>query len=191
MHPDQLTVTAATVRELVDRQFPQWRGLPIRPVVAEGTVNAIFRVGDGLAARFPLRPGAGILEWLEREADAARELHGRTRFPVPEPVAIGGPGAGYPLPWAVQTWLPGRTATEDDPGDSIGFAHDLAELIRAIRAIDTRGRTFAGRGRGGDLRDHDEWMQTCFRESEGCSTCRGCAGSGGTCASCRARAPTR
>lgn len=166
MHPDQLSVTAGTVRELVDRQFPCWRGLPIRPVAAEGTVNAIFRIGDGLAARFPLRPGDGIREWLEREAAAARELRGATRFPVPEPVAIGGPGAGYPLPWAVQTWLPGRTATEDDPGDSEAFARDLAELVGAVRGIDTRGRTFAGRGRGGDLRGHGEWMETCFRESE-------------------------
>jgi aminoglycoside phosphotransferase (APT) family kinase protein len=38
-------------------------------------------------------------------ADAARELLGRTPFATPEPIAIGEPGAGYPLPWSVQTWL--------------------------------------------------------------------------------------
>ena len=36
-----------------------------------------------------------------------------------------------------------------------------------MRAIDTHGRTFAGDGRGGNLPDHDGWMETCFERSEG------------------------
>jgi hypothetical protein len=39
-----------TVRELVDAQFPPWRALAIKPVDSQGTVNAIFRIGDHLAA---------------------------------------------------------------------------------------------------------------------------------------------
>jgi aminoglycoside phosphotransferase (APT) family kinase protein len=169
MHDDQLTVPLATVRRLVDEQFPEWARLPVTAVASEGTVNAIFRVGRRFAARFPLRPGdvETVRRDLRSEADAARELAGGTRFPVPEPVALGRPGPGYPLPWSVQTWLPGVTAADEDPGESAGFAHDLAELIVDVRAIDTGGRTFPGRGRGGDLRAHDEWMETCLRHSEG------------------------
>jgi aminoglycoside phosphotransferase (APT) family kinase protein len=168
VHPDQLTVPAATVRALVDAQFPAWRELPISRVAAQGTVNAIFRVGDRLAARFPLVPRdvGAARDWLVAEAAAARELAGRTRFRTPEPVALGEPGAGYPLPWSVQTWLPGTVATDADPGDSMAFAHDLAEFIRDVRAIDTGGRVFAGTGRGGDLRAHDAWLETCFERSE-------------------------
>jgi aminoglycoside phosphotransferase (APT) family kinase protein len=156
------------VRELVDEQFPRWRDLPVKAVESPGTVNAIFRIGGQLAARFPLRPGdaAAVRQRLESEAAAARELAGRTRFATPEPVAIGEPGAGFPLPWAVQTWLPGATADDDDPGRSVAFAHDLAEFIGGVRAIGTDGRTFSGRGRGGDLRSHDGWMETCFERSE-------------------------
>jgi aminoglycoside phosphotransferase (APT) family kinase protein len=65
----------------------------------------------------------------------------------------------------VQTWLPGVTAAEDDPGGSVAFAHDLAEFISGVRAISTGGRVFGGSGRGGDLRSHDGWMQTCFERS--------------------------
>jgi len=168
MHADQLTVSPGMVRQLVDEQFPRWRDLNVKAVRSPGTVNAIFRIGDQLAARFPLRPddADAVRRRLESQAAAARELAGRTRFPTPEPVAIGEPGAGYPLPWAVQTWLPGDTATDHDPGSSVAFAHDLAEFIGGVRAIDTGGRTFNGRGRGGDLRSHDEWMQTCFERSE-------------------------
>jgi aminoglycoside phosphotransferase (APT) family kinase protein len=168
MHPGQLTVSMATVRELVDEQFPQWRQLPITDVQSAGTVNALFRLGAQLAVRFPLEPGdvAVTRRALEREAEAARELLGRTPFRTPEPIAIGEPAAGFPLPWSVQTWLPGTTATDDDPGHSVAFARDLAEFIHQVRLIDTGGRTFTGSGRGGALPAHDEWMETCFHHSE-------------------------
>jgi len=67
----------------------------------------------------------------------------------------------------VQTWIPGETATPDEPAASVAFAHDLAEFIRDVRAIDTRGRTFRGHGRGGDLQSHTAWMEACFEKSTG------------------------
>lgn len=168
MHVDQLTVSVETVRELVDQQFPEWRELPVGHLASQGTVNALFRIGDELLARFPLRPADddATRRWLEFEAEASRELLGRTRFPTPEPVALGDPGGGHPLPWSVQTWLPGTVATDEDPGESVAFALDLAEFIHGVRAVDTGGRTFGGKGRGGDLRSHDAWMETCFQHSE-------------------------
>ena len=169
MHVGELPIDAAVARDLIDAQFPQWRGLHVRRVTSSGTDNAIFRLGDRLATRFPLRGAdpAAIRRELESEAAAARELAAATRFPVPALVALGEPGPGYPLPWSVQTWLPGRTGEEDDPSGEVTFAGDLAEFIAAVRAIGVRGRTFTGRGRGGDLKNHDDWMHTCLRESEG------------------------
>ena len=167
MHPDQLAVSLPIVRRLVEEQFPDWRTLPIVHVDRTGTVNAIYRIGDRLAARFPLRHDDpdSVRRWLRSEAAAARELAGLTRFPTPEPVALGEPGVGYPLPWSVQTWLPGVPATDEDPGGSVAFARDLAELIQDLRAVDTQGRTFAGSNRGGDLRAHDAWMEVCLDRS--------------------------
>ncbi|MET0426024.1 MAG: aminoglycoside phosphotransferase family protein [Actinoplanes sp.] len=166
-HADELPLSVETVRALVDAQLPAARGLPVRPV-ARGTVNAIFRLGDRYTARFPLRPAPveQARAALEREAAAAAELAGRTRFRTPEPVALGEPGAGYPMPWSVQTWLSGAVGTEQDPAGSEPFAHDLAEFVEGVRAIPVRGRTFSGDGRGGDLREHDDWVQTCLARSE-------------------------
>jgi len=170
MHARQLIVSAATVRALVDEQFPQWRALPITAVDSHGTVNAIFRIGDQLAARFPLQADEGVdvvRNQLLTEAQGARQLAGWTRFPTPEPVALGEPGAGYPLPWSVQTWLHGTVATEQDPGESMIFARDLADFISSVRAIETGGRIFTGHGRGGDLLTHDDWIRTCLERSRG------------------------
>jgi aminoglycoside phosphotransferase (APT) family kinase protein len=169
MHEDQLEVGEETVRRLVGEQFPRWRGLAIREVATVGTVNAIFRIGDDLAARFPLRAQdpSEARAGVEAEAAAAREMADASTVPTPELVAIGEPGDGYPLPWSVLTWLPGRVATDDDPAGSIAFAEDLAALIVGLRAADTRGRRFDGTGRGGHLPDHDEWLDKCFAHSTG------------------------
>ena len=173
MHEGQLRVPAPTVARLVAEQVPHLADRPVRWVDSSGTVNAIFRVGDGHGARFPLVASEvdDVRAQLEREADAARLLLGRTRFRTPEPVAIGEPGRGYPLPWSVQTWVPGRDATHDDTrreaATSDAFADDLAELVLAVREIPTVGASFTGPGRGGDLRDHDSWVQECLRRSDG------------------------
>ena len=108
MHQGQLSVTAEMVRELLVTQFPEYSHRAVEPVRVEGTVNAIFRIGDELVARFPLQPrevrATRVL--LETEADAARELASGTRVPVPEPVAIGEPGAGSQAKMS-----PGRTSS--------------------------------------------------------------------------------
>src|SRR3954449_3282027 len=73
MHANQLTVLPETVRMLVDQQFPEWRSLPVRSIAAQGTVNAVFRIGDRLAARFPLESAEveSTRRWLKSEAEAA------------------------------------------------------------------------------------------------------------------------
>lgn len=168
MHPEQLAVTATMVSALVREQFPQWRDLPVRAVRSSGTVNALFRLGDRLVARLPLVPMelTQARRWLQAEAAAAGELVGRSRFPTPEPVALGEPGAHYPMPWAVQTWVPGTVALDADPAGSTGFAADLAEFIGDVRTIPTAGRTFSGTGRGGRLTDHEAWVQESLHRSE-------------------------
>ncbi|MGW3108052.1 aminoglycoside phosphotransferase family protein [Streptomyces sp. NPDC001100] len=169
MHADQVDVTSETVATLIQEQFPQWSGRAVRPLSSTGTVHAIFRIGNDLSARFPLRRAAAseVLAVLEREARASAELAQVSRFPVPEPVALGRPGAGYPMPWSIQTWLPGTIALDADPSGSDAFAEDLAAFIASLRDAGTRGRVFDGDNRGGVLAHHDDWMAECFRKSEG------------------------
>jgi aminoglycoside phosphotransferase (APT) family kinase protein len=169
MHDDQVDVTTEIVATLIQEQFPQWSGKAIQRVPSTGTVNAIFRIGNDLSARFPLRlaDAAEALAVLEQEAQASAELAQVSRFPAPEPVALGKPGESYPMPWSVQTWLPGTVAFDADPSGSDAFAEDLAAFIAALRDAETRGRLFSGESRGGVLADHDAWMAKCFEKSKG------------------------
>jgi aminoglycoside phosphotransferase (APT) family kinase protein len=169
MHPNQHEVTTDVATELIRAQFPEWRELSITPLATTGTMNAIFRIGNDLAARFPLL-GDSVEHsrvTLAAEAAAMDEFSAASTVPAPTVVAMGAPGPGYGMPWVVQIWIPGSVVTGSGLAESTVFARDLAALIRSLRAVDTRGRTFTGDGRGGNLHDSDEWMAQCFRESEG------------------------
>ncbi|MGN6751322.1 MAG: aminoglycoside phosphotransferase family protein [Intrasporangium sp.] len=169
MHEDQLDITTDQVRALLKEQAPAWAHGPIAALPTSGTVNSIFRVGKDHTARFPLRPDrpAVVAARLERDVAAMIEFSQASPFPAPIPVLRGRPGHRFPLPWSLQTWLPGEVATPRSHEASDQFAADLATLIVALRSQDTKGRTFTGTGRGGALTDHDEWVQLCIERSEG------------------------
>jgi aminoglycoside phosphotransferase (APT) family kinase protein len=155
------------VRELVDAQFPGWRQLAVMKIVAAGGGPCHLPGRRSACGPVPAAAGGGRVRAAAAggRAAAVPELAEATRFATPVPVAIGEPGAGYPLASAVQTWLPGVTAAVGGPGGSVAFAHDLVGFISGVRAIGTAGRTFSGKGRGGDLRCHGGWMQTCLERS--------------------------
>ena len=168
MHDDEVALADETARRLIVDQFPRWAQEPVRRLRSSGTVNAIFRIGARFTARFPLQ-GTDPEEAqrrLEAEASASAEFALACPFSAPEPVGLGRPGHGYPLPWSVQTWVDGIDASRQDPAASEASARDLAALIKALREDDTRGRTFLGPGRGGHLPDHDGWVHECLRRSE-------------------------
>ena len=142
MHADELDIDEALARRLVGAQFPEWSDLPLRRIEPSGTVNAIFRLGDGLAVRLPRRNGpteAGgkELDWLPRLAPLLP-------VDVPVPVAQGRPGQGYPWFWEMHTWVEGETVPVAEI-DAAQAARDLATLVGALQRVDP---TDAPRGRG-------------------------------------------
>jgi aminoglycoside phosphotransferase (APT) family kinase protein len=167
MHADQVDITPGTVARLVASQFPRWRELPVRPVTSHGTVNALFRLGNEIVLRFPLRPSldTGLRDRLSAEQERARRLAAHVPVPVPEPVGFGEPGDGYPGPWTAYRWIPGETASSENIGDPDAFARDLAGFVSALHGMDTAGRTWPGRGRGGPLRLRDESVRHALAES--------------------------
>ena len=64
-------------------------------------------------------------EWLPR---LAQELP----VPVPAPVRLGEPDAGYPWPWSIVPWVPGRSADIDPlaAAEAAGFGRFLAAVHR-------------------------------------------------------------
>lgn len=165
MHDGQLEIDAPLARMLIAARFPEWADAAVLPVTGAGTVNRIFRVGETAAARFPLLPES--VEVLQAEAEALSAFAERSPVAAPRPLGIGQPDARYPSAWAVQTWVAGDVADPVSLQASDRFADGLAALIRALRAMPTGGRGFDGRGRGGVLADHDDWVAHCIAQSSG------------------------
>ncbi|MDR6865534.1 aminoglycoside phosphotransferase (APT) family kinase protein [Microbacterium resistens] len=160
MHPGQLPIDERIATAAIRSSFPALAELPVRPLRTAATVNALFRVGDRLVARFPLQ-GASAAE-LHDEAGALDELAQSIPFASPSVEGVGTATEAFPSAWSIQTWLDGTTAGSSDPA----LAEDIAALIIALRAAPLRGRAFDGRGRGGTLTDHDDWVAECLGRSD-------------------------
>jgi aminoglycoside phosphotransferase (APT) family kinase protein len=167
MHADQVDVTADVVAALVASQFPQWRGYPVRPLTSDGTVNALFRLGDDIVLRLPLQPdlGAAAREALVQEQDIARRIAARVQLQVPQPLALGEPGEGYSGPWTAYRWIPGETARAENIDDVVTFARDLASFVQAVQGMETGGHGWDGRGRGGPLHALDDAVGEALAQS--------------------------
>ncbi|WAZ19104.1 aminoglycoside phosphotransferase family protein [Streptomyces cinnabarinus] len=124
-------IDAALVRRLVDSQFPQWAGLPLKLLDPAGSDHVIYRLGEELSVRLPRHDGAigqarKEFEWLPRLAP-------HLPLAIPMPVGVGEPDLGYPWPWAVSRWLDGEVATVDALADSSAAAVQLAQFLTALQ----------------------------------------------------------
>jgi hypothetical protein len=96
MHEGEVEIDADLVRRLIAAQLPHLRELPISETASTGTVNAIFRLGSDLSVRLPRVSGGA--DDLAREVAWLPKLAGRLPIAIPEPVATGRPGKGFPFP---------------------------------------------------------------------------------------------
>ncbi|PTA68890.1 phosphotransferase [Deinococcus arcticus] len=154
MHDHEIEVSAALVARLVATQCPQWAGLPLRRVASAGTDNAVYRLGEALLVRLPRVDWAA--EDVAKEQTWLPRLAPHLPVAVPPPLFAGGPGEGYPFPWAVYRWLPGPEATLETVRDGHEFARDLARFILALRRLPApHGEAPLG-SRGVPLRTRDD-----------------------------------
>jgi aminoglycoside phosphotransferase (APT) family kinase protein len=142
MHEDEVEIDEGIVRRLLESQFPDLAAMPLLVVEPWGTDNAIWRLGDELVVRFPR------IGWAAGQADQEAlwlpRIAPQLPVAVPEPVAVGEPGNGYPYRWAVHRWLLGEGASPSRIDDPVRFALDVADVVRALQAMSPEGAPTAG-----------------------------------------------
>ena len=130
MHDDEADIDADLVGPLVVAQFPRLAGLRVTPFRSTATVNAIYRLGEHLYARLPR-----VARWAR---DLETEGHWLPRLPpglplrIPEPVATGRPGDGYPWSWAIYRWIDGHQYADELVADERQAARALGGQLRAV-----------------------------------------------------------
>jgi aminoglycoside phosphotransferase (APT) family kinase protein len=137
MHEHEVDIDEPLVRRLLAAQFPEFEDQPLAIVEPWGTDNAIWRLGDEFVVRLPR------IDWAVRQVDLEATWLPRIApylsVAVPEPVAIGEPGEGYPYWWSVHRWLPGEGATLDRIDDPVRFALALARVVRELQLMPIDG----------------------------------------------------
>jgi aminoglycoside phosphotransferase (APT) family kinase protein len=155
-------IDESLVRSLVSDQFPHWKHLPVRPVARSGWDNRSFRLGDDLIARLP---SAGDYEaQVLREQRWLPYLRSHLSLAVPEPVALGQSGRGYPWAWSIYKWIPGECAADQAPTDVTQFVEQLSRFLTALHAVPADEGPAPGAHnfyRGDSLKVYDEQ----FREA--------------------------
>jgi aminoglycoside phosphotransferase (APT) family kinase protein len=157
-------ITADVAARLVAGQFPQWAGLPVVPVKLNGWDNTTFRLGHELSIRLP--SADRYVAAVGKEHRWLPLLAKHLPLPIPQPVAMGRPGEGFPRPWSVYRWIAGEPASESKIADPVGFAAALAGFLTALQAIGTSGGPPAGEHnffRGGPLTLYDEQTRHLIR----------------------------
>ena len=135
-------IDAALVRRLITRQFPQWADLPVTPVKIDGWDNRTYRLGDELTARLPTHES--YVAAVHKEHQWLPILASSLPVAIPEAVAKGSPGEGYPYHWAIRRWISGETASPETVADLDEFARSIADFILALQSVDATGGPLAG-----------------------------------------------
>jgi aminoglycoside phosphotransferase (APT) family kinase protein len=149
-------IAPTLVTTLVAAQFPKWAHLPVTPVELDGWDNTTFRLGEEMSVRLP--SADSYAPQVDKEHQWLPILARQLPLPIPEPLAKGVPGCGFPRPWSVYRWLEGDSATVEHIANLVEFATDLAGFLAALHRIDPSGGPLPGMHnffRGGPLTTYD------------------------------------
>jgi len=130
VHPlHEIEVDEALARTLLRAQHPDLADLPLSPA-GTGWDNAMWRLGDDLALRLPVRAlSAPLVEHEQRWLPVLAPL-----LPVatPVPVRVGVPSDDYPWAWSVVPWFHAEPAWSVPVERRRAWVDDLADVLVAL-----------------------------------------------------------
>lgn len=136
----EVTVDESLARTLIEDQFPEFSGAPIRRF-GQGWDNVAYLVDGCTVFRFPQRKASAPL--IEREIAFMPSIAAQLPLAAPNPRYAGVPGFEYPWRFAGYELVAGTTAC----GCTLSYAErkrlaeDLAHFLRALHRIDPFGFT--------------------------------------------------
>jgi aminoglycoside phosphotransferase (APT) family kinase protein len=122
-------------KKLVAEQFPQWAHLRVEGVEQQGHDNRTYRLGNDKLIRMPTAQSYALN--VLKEQDLLPKLAPYLRFKIPIPLQMGMPSLGYPHPFSIYEWMPGKSLNllhlKETKRDQLAF--DLSCLLKELQAI--------------------------------------------------------
>ena len=130
VHPvPEIEVTQDLARSLLREQHPDLADLPLT-WAGTGWDNALWRLGEHLAARFPVRAVSSPL--VVHEQRWLPTLAPWLPVDVPTPVRVGVPSSTYPWAWSVVPWFEAVASHHTPVASRSQWAPQLAEVFVAL-----------------------------------------------------------
>jgi len=98
--------------------------------LGQGWDNALFRLGETLLVRLPIRELSAPL--VTNEARWLPVLEPRLPVAVPSPVFVGSPSSRYPWAWTIVPWIEGKPVAGLEPAKRGGLVDGLAATMLAL-----------------------------------------------------------
>ncbi len=117
----------------------------------------MFHLGEEMLVRLP--SAEAYVPQVEKEQLWLPRLAPSLPVKIPEPIAMGEPGAGYPWKWSIYRWIAGESAATGNIDSLEGLAEDLGGFLAKFQAIDaSEGPTPGSENfhRGGSLSVYQE-----------------------------------
>ena len=123
---------------LIQKQFPQFAHLKIKPVECDGHDNRTFHFGDKMTIRLPSAKSYSLK--VAKEQKLLTKLAPYLSLKIATPIAMGRPEKDlYPYPWSIYSWIEGKSANlltfNDDELEDIAI--DLANFLKELHQIHT------------------------------------------------------
>lgn len=137
-------IDEALVSNLISGHFPQWKDIPVAPMVPMGHDNRTFRLGDELLVRLPSDPG--YVPHIPVEILCLQNLQPYLQVKVPQCVAAVEADELFPAPWTVNRYLPGETVTHSTvtAEQECVFALELRKALQELQSAPDFGAPAAG-----------------------------------------------
>jgi aminoglycoside phosphotransferase (APT) family kinase protein len=157
-----MQIDLETAKSIIAKQFPQWAELDVSMFESSGTDHLLCRLGDHMAARFPITGDAARV--VEDEWTGLRRFTGLP-LATPQLLATAKPLPEFPYSWSVVNWIEGQDASVAAVSDWTETARNLGKFVRALRAVEPCGGRMNGPAngyRGSPLCSRNGWVRKCF-----------------------------
>lgn len=135
------TIDTALVESLIRQQFPDFAEQPVTAIDG-GWDHRSFRLGRDLGVRLP--SAAIYAPQVVREHRWLPFLAAQLDIPLPKPIALGGPALEFPWHWAIRSWVAGTRAADQPLTESVPFASDVGDFLRALQHVEPRAEIAPG-----------------------------------------------
>ena len=137
-----MNIPIEVAQQLVKEQFPEWKDLPISPVLKNGNDNKTFHLGETMTLRLP--SDKRYVAQVEKEAKWLPFLAENLDLPITCPKALGKPNKDYPYFWSINSYIEGETADPANISNLDVLANDLAKFLRQLQRINPEGAPVSG-----------------------------------------------